>query len=158
MVSATKLLLERCGNGKMVGKHNVLSSIRQFILYHPPFSILLSSKDVEASNSGTTQMTRTSSSSKQQRDLSSFIVGPHSIHNRVRVPSAGCMGGLGIISVVPSDRIDKAAAATSSFIGKQDRQRNNDKSSLATVLSLLHQRRRDWQEAFRGCFILGRQC
>jgi hypothetical protein len=75
---------------------------------------------------------------------------PHSIHNRVRLPAAGCMGGLGVISVVPSDRFDKAAAANN--IGKQDRRSNNDKTSHAKASSLLHQRRRDWQEAFRSMF------
>ena len=119
---------------------------------HPlPSSILSSSKDVGAAGSSATQMTRASSSSKQQRDLSSFIVGPHSIHNRVRLPAAGCMGGLGTISMVPSDRMDKAATANN-IIGKQNIRSNNDKSSLATVSSLLHQRRRDWQEAFRSMF------
>ena len=99
---------------------------------HPlPSSILSSSKDVGAADSGTRQMTRaSSSSSKQQRDLSSFIVGPHSIHNRVRLPAAGCMGGLGIISVVPSDRIDKAYCINDVVIGRRP---------------------------FGVCFILGRQ-
>jgi hypothetical protein len=80
-----------------------------------------------------------------KRDLSSFIVGPNSIQNQVRLPAAGCMGGLGISA--PPDKIEKGVQ-----LGKQDRRSNNDKSSIATESSLLHQRRRDWQEAFRSMF------
>ena len=47
----------------------------------------------------------------------------------------------------PPDRIGNSV-----HIGKQDRRSNNEKSSIATISSLLHLRRRDWQEAFRSMF------
>ncbi len=78
-----------------------------------------------------------------KRDLSSFIVGQHSIHNRVGLPAAGCMGGLEAYRRHPIESV---------IVGKQDRWSNNEKSSIATISSLLHLRRRDWQEAFRSMF------
>jgi hypothetical protein len=111
---------------------------------HPLPTSMMASLDSGTDNSNNNMTGRS------KPDLSSFIVGPHSIHNRVRLPAAGCMGGLGTLVVVPSDRIDKAI-----HLGKHDRRissSKNDKSSIATVSSLLHQRRRDWQEAFRSMF------
>ncbi len=110
---------------------------------HPLPSSMLASMDSGADNS------KNNMTGHSKRDLSSFIVGPHSFHNRVRLPAAGCMGGLGTSVVVPSDRIDKAV-----HLGKHDRRSssNSNKSSIATVSSLLYQRRRDWQEAFRSMF------
>jgi hypothetical protein len=107
---------------------------------HPLPSSIVSSASSKDSGASTDMV------GNSKRDLSSFIVGPHSIHNRVRLPAAGCMGGLGISA--PPNKIVKGA----NLLGKQDRRSNNDKSSIATVSSLLHQRRRDWQEAFRSMF------
>ena len=59
------------------------------------------------------------------------------------LPAAGCMGSLEAYRRHPIESV---------IVGKQDRWSNNEKSSIATISSLLHLRRRDWQEAFRSMF------
>ena len=83
-------------------------------------------------------------------DLSSYILQPQSVHNKVRLSDVGSMGGLGLSNLPLTNDKDK------SILGNQQqrRERNTDKASVSTVSSLLYQRRRDWQECFRSLFQL----
>ena len=97
---------------------------------HPlPPSLLTTQSNTSDSRSGAASPTEKPGNTP--RDLSSFLHGSHSIHNRVRRPAAGCMGGLG--TSMPLDN-------------------KHGKPAIATVSLLLDQRRHDWQEAFRSMF------
>ena len=90
------------------------------------------------SNSGTETGSR-------QKDLSAFIFGSQSVHNQVRLPASGCMGGLG--NSIPQDNVGDRGADFNNRKG-----RNRGKSSMSTVSTLLAQRRHHWQEAFRSMY------
>ena len=111
------------------------------------FSLSKVSKDVGTAGSSTMQMTRASSSSKQQ---------PHSIHNRVRLPAAGCMGGLGIISLyhpTESTRLPQQTTLLASRI-------NGGTMTNPRLLEYHHYCINDvmiGRRPFRVCFILGCQ-
>ena len=84
-------------------------------------------------------------SNKRKRSLSSYIHGPNSIYHRARLPSAGCMGGLGT-SMQP-----QSTSRGGGNLGINGGGRGN-RPLVSTVSSLLNQRRRDWQEAFRSMY------
>ena len=114
---------------------------------HPlPSSLLQSSSSTEKKK---TKQKKDESSSE---DLSSYILQPQSVHNRVRLPGYGCMGGLGISSSLLPDNNKNNKAATSIISKQQQQQQHSKASSISTVSSLLYQRRRDWQESFRSMF------
>ncbi|KAL3827688.1 hypothetical protein ACHAXA_000561 [Cyclostephanos tholiformis] len=107
-------------------------------------------------------------SSSTGRDLSSYILGGgggggggggrFSIHDRVRLAGVGCMGGLG--ASMPhhvnnnNNNINNEAGGVLLDKSKGGRRKRvaGPPATIATVSSLLHQRRRDWQVAFRSAY------
>jgi len=115
---------------------------------HPlPLSMLVDS----SSSSGTSNSSTAGGKNGEGKgDLSSYILQPQSVHNKVRLVGVGSMGGLGLTNLPSTNDKDKS----STILGNQRRERNTDKASVSTVSSLLYQRRRDWQECFRSLFQL----
>jgi len=116
---------------------------------HPlPLSMLVDS----SSSSGTSNSSTAGGKNGEGKgDLSSYILQPQSVHNKVRLVGVGSMGGLGLSNLPLLNDKDKSNA----LLGNQQRrERNTDKASVSTVSSLLYQRRRDWQECFRSLFQL----
>jgi hypothetical protein len=77
---------------------------------------------------------------------SSYIHGPYSLNQRVRLSGAGCMGGLGTSTTsydnTTANSLTISSSTTSSAAAHM----------TSTISSLLIQRRRDWQVAFRSVY------
>jgi len=119
---------------------------------HPAVHPLPSSMLVDSSSSSCSTLGKMGDGGKGKEgkgDLSSYILQPQSVHNKVRLSGVGSMGGLGLSNLPSTNDKDKSILGTN-----QQRRERNDKSSVSTVSSLLYQRRRDWQECFRSLFQL----
>jgi hypothetical protein len=124
---------------------------------HPlPPSLLSSSSSAATSEGGRKRQRPGKKNVKVVGGLSSYILGEggqHSMHDRVRLPGAGCMGGLGT-SMPPDNNGDRGRKdGAVGILGDRDgRARRQAPTPAATVSSLLLQRRRDWQAAFRSAY------
>ena len=87
----------------------------------------------------------TSTSTNTNSYYSSYIHGPYSLNQRVRLSGAGCMGGLGTSTTLfdntTANSLTSSTTTTSAVA-----------NMTSTISSLLIQRRRDWQVAFRSVY------
>ena len=83
-----------------------------------------------------------SSSSTSNSYIPSYIHGINSLNQRVRLSGAGCMGGLGTSISLENTTATNSLSSSSS----------SSHNMSSTMSSLLIQRRRDWQMAFRSVY------